>query len=203
MQVIELETEINTLSSVKIVIHYLTRTNSFPESLLKSDELKWLSVQFEYYIFFKILFWRQHYGAKETFYSVVGVKKTWHHPIFLLIRNLSVSKTLNKFMDPGPTLTLDAFKGPRLMRNLSNVTSTGQTNQYCITKTPRKKSGQWLTTKKINVFCQEQGLSLVLIIKWPLIAKQKHLVISLQSRTHPELWEKKSHNFPTINILKR
>lgn len=40
--------------------------------------------------------------------------------------------------------------------------------------------------KKINAFCQEEGLSLVLIINWPLIAKQKHFVISLQLRTHPE-----------------
>lgn len=69
MKVIELESEINTLSSVKIVIHYLTCINSFLES--KSDEFQYsLNI-----ISFKTQFWRQHYGAKETFYSVVGMKR--------------------------------------------------------------------------------------------------------------------------------
>lgn len=60
-------------------------------------------------------------------------------------------------MDSGPALKLDAFKGPPLMRNLLNVTSTGQMNQYCITKTPHTESGQWLMTKKLMLSVKDKG----------------------------------------------
>lgn len=70
-------------------------------------------------------------------------------------------------------------------------------------KNPSHKIWSMVYDKKINAFCQEEGLSLVLIKKWPLIAKQKHFVISLQSQTHPARREKKkSHNLLSINILK-